>query len=77
MTFTRTIRVSIFLIPLIMSCRSSFPLNRFFLENPAPTLRVGEKALDFSIPSNSGSTFTLSSLHGKNSIVLVFFRKWW
>ena len=43
---------------------------------PAPppmTLKVGEMAPDFALPSTAGSTVKLSAFRGKNNVVLAFF----
>jgi peroxiredoxin len=36
-------------------------------------LKVGDAAPDFSLPSTSGGTVTLSSFKGKKPVVLAFF----
>lgn len=36
---------------------------------------VGEIAPDFTVPADDGTPFTLSSLRGKKTVVLVFFPK--
>lgn len=38
---------------------------------------VGDKAPDFSLPDSEGKKFALSSLRGKEKVVLVFFRGVW
>jgi thioredoxin-dependent peroxiredoxin len=37
------------------------------------TLKVGDKAPDFTLPSTDGGTVHLASLIGKSTIVLAFF----
>ncbi len=41
---------------------------------PAPTLKVGDQAPDFSLPGTDGQTYTLSGLKGK-TVVLAWFPK--
>ena len=52
------------------------------LTTPAPSpsssttsATVGDTAPDFTIPSDDGTPFTLSSLRNKKTVVLVFFPK--
>jgi peroxiredoxin len=40
---------------------------------PSSTLKVGDKAPDFTLPSTDGGTVHLTSLIGKSTIVLAFF----
>ena len=37
------------------------------------TLKVGDMAPDFTLPSTSGSKVTLSEFRGKQAVVLAFF----
>ena len=39
-------------------------------------VQAGQPAPDFTLPDSAGSSFTLSSLRGKN-VVLVFYRGYW
>ena len=43
--------------------------------NPAPssTLKVGEKAPDFALPSTEGGTVHLADYLGKSTVVIAFF----
>jgi thioredoxin-dependent peroxiredoxin len=41
--------------------------------SPSSTLKVGDKAPDFTLPSTDGGTVHLASLIGKSTIVLAFF----
>jgi len=41
--------------------------------SPSNTLKVGDKAPDFTLPSTDGGTVHLASLVGKSTIVLAFF----
>lgn len=47
------------------------PLQTPALTTPVPP--VGSLAPDFSLPSNSGQTITLSSFQGHKNVVLVFY----
>lgn len=40
---------------------------------PSSTVKVGDKAPDFTLPSTDGGTVHLASLIGKSTIVLAFF----
>ena len=40
---------------------------------PKTTLKVGDTAPDFELPSTTGKPFKLSDYHGKNAVVLAFF----
>lgn len=40
---------------------------------PHTTLKVGDVAPDFTLPSTAGGSVTLSSFRGKNAVVLAFF----
>ncbi len=40
---------------------------------PSSTLKVGDKAPDFTLPSTDGGTVHLADLLGKGTIVLAFF----
>jgi peroxiredoxin len=47
-----------------------------FAQNVAPphtTLKEGDMAPDFTLPSTQGGKVTLSSFRGKNTVVLAFF----
>jgi cytochrome oxidase Cu insertion factor (SCO1/SenC/PrrC family) len=39
-------------------------------------IQVGQPAPDFTLPDSAGHSFSLSSLRGKN-VVLVFYRGYW
>jgi peroxiredoxin len=40
---------------------------------PKTTLKVGDMAPDFTLPSTSGKSVTLSEFRGKSAVVLAFF----
>ena len=40
---------------------------------PSSTLKVGDEAPDFTLPSSDGGTVHLANLIGKSTIVLAFF----
>jgi cytochrome oxidase Cu insertion factor (SCO1/SenC/PrrC family) len=40
---------------------------------PTLTLKVGDMAPDFTLPSTAGGTVKLSDFRGKNNVVLAFF----
>lgn len=41
--------------------------------SPSQTLKVGDKAPDFTLPSTDGGTIHLANLIGKSPVVLAFF----
>ncbi len=43
------------------------------LQPPHTSLKVGDMAPDFSLPSTAGDTVRLSDFRGKNNVVLAFF----
>jgi cytochrome oxidase Cu insertion factor (SCO1/SenC/PrrC family) len=43
------------------------------IQPPHTTLKEGDMAPDFTLPSTHGGTVTLSSFRGKNVVVLAFF----
>ncbi len=40
---------------------------------PSTTLKVGDKAPDFTLPSTDGGTVHMADLFGKSTVVLAFF----
>ena len=55
---------------------AAFALSAFGQAAPAPppmTLKVGDMAPDFTLPSTAGGTVKLSDFRGKNNVVLAFF----
>ena len=43
------------------------------MQPPHTTLKEGDMAPDFTLPSTQGGKVTLSSFRGKNTVVLAFF----
>ncbi len=43
------------------------------LQPPHTTLKVGDMAPDFDLPSTSGGSIKLSDYRGKSAVVLAFF----
>ncbi len=43
------------------------------IQPPHTTLKEGDMAPDFTLPSSQGGKVTLSSFRGKNAVVLAFF----
>ncbi len=41
--------------------------------DPSSTLKVGDKALDFTLPSTDGGNVHLADFLGKSTVVLAFF----
>ena len=63
-------------ILLIIGIVSAFVVSAFGQASPAPppmTLKVGDMAPDFTLPSTAGGTVKLSDFRGKNNVVLAFF----
>lgn len=55
---------------------AAFAMSVFGQAAPAPpplTLKVGDMAPDFTLPSTAGGTVKLSDFRGKNNVVLAFF----
>jgi peroxiredoxin Q/BCP len=46
-----------------------------FAQAPAPELKVGDKAPDFSLAGSDGKTYKLSDFRGKQAVVLAWFPK--
>jgi thioredoxin-dependent peroxiredoxin len=46
-----------------------------FAQSPAPELKVGDKAPDFSLVGSDGKTYKLSDYKGKQAVVLAWFPK--
>jgi peroxiredoxin len=41
------------------------------------TLKVGDKATDFSLKDQNGKDVKLSAVTKKSNVILVFYRGWW
>src|SRR3954451_1965027 len=44
-------------------------------QTPAPELKVGDQAPDFSLPASDGKTYKLSDFKGKQAVVVAWFPK--
>jgi thioredoxin-dependent peroxiredoxin len=44
-------------------------------QTPAPELKVGDQAPDFSLPASDGKTYKLSDYRGKKAVVIAWFPK--
>src|SRR6478609_9097988 len=44
-------------------------------QTPAPELKVGDMAPDFSLPASDGKTYKLSDFKGKEAVVIAWFPK--
>ena len=44
-------------------------------QTPAPELKVGDQAPDFSLPASDGKTYKLSDYKGKQAVVIAWFPK--
>ena len=44
-------------------------------QTPAPELKVGDQAPDFSLPASDGKTYKLSDFKGKQAVVIAWFPK--
>jgi peroxiredoxin Q/BCP len=44
-------------------------------QTPAPELKVGDPAPDFSLPASDGKTYKLSDFKGKQAVVVAWFPK--
>jgi thioredoxin-dependent peroxiredoxin len=44
-------------------------------QTPAPGLKVGDQAPDFSLPASDGKTYKLSDFKGKQAVVIAWFPK--
>jgi peroxiredoxin len=52
---------------------SLFATSLFAQAPPSTTLKVGDKAPDFTLPSTQGGTVHLADYIGKTTVVLAFF----
>ncbi|MBV8897714.1 MAG: redoxin domain-containing protein [Acidobacteriaceae bacterium] len=52
---------------------ATFTFGLFAQEPPSSTLKVGDKAPDFTLPSTQGGNVHLADYTGKSTVVLAFF----
>jgi peroxiredoxin len=52
---------------------ATFSLSLLAQAPPSSTLKVGDKAPDFTLPSTQGGTMHLTDYIGKSTVVLAFF----
>ena len=52
-------------------------ISALFIAAIAAVPKVGERAPDFSLPSDKGATVSLKDFIGKSKLVLVFYRGSW
>ncbi len=57
----------------IMAMAQVAPANPQRPTPPHTTLKVGDKAPDFTLPATDGKTYKLSDFKGKKNVVLAFF----
>ena len=57
----------------IMAMAQVAPANPQRPTPPHTTLKVGDKAPDFTLPATDGKTYKLSDFKGKKNVVLTFF----
>jgi hypothetical protein len=61
---------------ILMGAFAAFAVSALAQASPAPppmTLKVGDTAPDFTLPSTAGGRVKLSDFRGKNNVVLAFF----
>lgn len=49
------------------------PVGRTSVASQTSTLKVGDPAPDFTLPSHLGDPFTLSEQRGKKNVAIIFF----
>lgn len=57
----------------LLALAGSFSLGLLAQAPPSSTLKVGDKAPDFTLPSAEGKTVHLADYIGKSTVVLAFF----
>lgn len=50
----------------------AIPKGRTSSADRTPTLKVGDPAPDFTLPSHDGDTFSLAAARGKNVVVAFY-----
>jgi cytochrome oxidase Cu insertion factor (SCO1/SenC/PrrC family) len=62
-------KIFLSLMLILMSFTASFAQQT--------TLKVGDKATDFTLTNQDGKEVKLSAVAKKSNVVLVFYRGWW
>jgi hypothetical protein len=62
---------------LLLAAGTFFNFVAARLPAPAPVLRVGEPAPDFTLPDAGGRPISLAEYRGRAPVVLVFYRGHW
>ena len=57
----------------LLTLVGTFSIGLLAQAPPSSTLKVGDKALDFTLPSTDGKAVHLADYIGKSTVVLAFF----
>ena len=63
------------LITFNLTAKTIIALKNHYLYGELLTVKVGDKAPDFTLPSQMGDNVTLSEFFGKKNVVLYFYPK--